>query len=102
MATSTTPKYTAVYKPFDLKLFKRGRVEKIVGNSKKKLIQELNTITMQGVSYVWAVFDNKGECIEGGTTSENVGNSFLWDKDHLNTIAQRFFGTSSLYKHKQS
>lgn len=103
MQQNAKPKYTALYKKCDFtKRMNKSRVEKIVGSNKQKIHQELTAITMQGISYVWAIFDNNGVCIEGGTTSKKKGNSLLWDERHLNAIAQRFFDTSNLFNQQPS
>lgn len=96
MQHSSKHKYIALYKKCDFtKSFKDGEIESMVGNNKQKLHQALNAITRRGEPYVWAIKDSdKDSFIEGGTTSQAVGKSILWDIERINEIAQRFFDTT--------
>ena len=85
-------KYTALYRVFDIRESRKmSKVEKIEGNNKEKLKKEIAAKVTPEQSYVWAVFDNKGECVYGGIMSARITETIIWDKRYVKGIAQRFF-----------
>jgi len=86
------PKYTALYKVFDIrKTTKKAACEKIVGSNKEKLRQEIYTHITAEMPIVWAIFDSGGQCVSGGIAAARVTETTIWSKRYIKDIAPRFF-----------
>ncbi len=86
-------KYTALYRAFNIRESrKKLRAEKIEGNNKEKLRQEVYTHKTAEQPIVWAIYDNiSGECVSGGIATARTTETIIWSKRYIKDIAPRFF-----------